>query len=132
MKSATKSVEELVEEYESDPKVAVILATAFVHWRIKTMVRMYLEHKGKTVSLVDDRSDFVGDLKIAYGLDLITRDEFSRLCDLAKKRNQIAHRSRAWRKPDSDMDAKYLRLTNYVVSFMKTLGSEKLIRQRFK
>ncbi len=132
VKKATKSVEELVEKYESDPKIAVILAATFVHWRLKTVLRMYLKHKDKKVSLADDRSDFVGDLKVAYGLDLISRDEFSRLCDLAKNRNQIAHRSKAWRKPNREADRKYLRLSTHAVCFMKTLGSEKLIRRRFE
>ena len=76
VKIATKSAETLVEEYEADPKVAVGLAYTFVHWRIKTLVMRYLKYKSKEVSLVDGRTDFAVDLKIAYGLDLIDRNEF--------------------------------------------------------
>lgn len=129
----TESAEELIEKYRNDPKVAVLLASTFVHARLRTMLRAYLRQQKKTnVSVVNEGVDLKPTLKIAYALDVITFSEFSRLSDLAVKRNNIAHKSKFWRKTKQKDEKAYLKLAMFATGFLRSTGSFKLINKRLR
>jgi DNA-binding MltR family transcriptional regulator len=131
VKEKTLSAERLITKYQEDPKVAVILAATFVHTRLRTIVKEYLKQKDRAkVVVVDDNVDLKPTLKLAYALGVITFSEFSKLSALAKSRNRIAHKSKFWIRSNSDEKTRYLDLSGYAATFLKSTGSMKLIRQR--
>lgn len=131
IEKTTESAEELIDRYSDDPKVAVILASTFIHARLRTIVNVYLKQRGRSdVSVVNENVDLKPTLKIAYALGTITFSEFSMLNDLAVKRNNIAHKSKFWRKPKPAQEQTYLRLATFASSFLRSTGSLKLIHMR--
>ena len=65
IEKTTESAEELIDRYSDDPKVAVILASTFIHARLRTIVNVYLKQRGRSdVSVVNENVDLKPTLKI--------------------------------------------------------------------
>lgn len=127
----TKFAEEKIKAYvETEPRVAIILSALYVHVRVKTIINHHLKKQGRAFKTLYEELDFSPSIKFAFALGVIDQRDYSQMLNLAKKRNDLAHEGKLWRKDDPRLTREYQRLARDAISFLARYGSPKLILSR--
>lgn len=115
---------------QGDEPVAIVVASAFVEVRLKTLVSELLAARGKSIKDLYDRIELNRLVKLCYSFDLINLSEASKLQELIGCRNRLAHNSLNWRNRTSKQDKRYQRVSRSALKFLNDVGTLKKVRAR--
>ena len=128
----TTAANELIPEYidQGDEPVAVVVASAFVEVRLKTLISELMSTRNKNVKELYERIELSRLVKMCYAFDLISLSETSKLQELISCRNKLAHNSLNWRKRTKEQDRRYRTVSRSALEFLNTVGTLKKVRAR--